>query len=89
MQSYKLKNGMSKACVQCANKLRAESTREKLEGTQINDWLVMEYIGNGQYKCKCNCGNIQIIQASQLKGNKTHRCEGVMLSYLVKQHVKN
>lgn len=74
VQSYKLKNGMSKGCVQCANKLRAESTREKLEGTQINDWFVLEYIGNGQYKCKCNCGNIQIIQASQLKGNKTHRC---------------
>lgn len=52
MQSYKLKNGMSKACTHCASKIRAENTREKLEGTQVGNLEVIEYLGNARYKCK-------------------------------------
>ena len=75
LNSYKLRNNISKRCPKCYAILKGEEQRERLENTQINDWYVKEYIGNGLYECKCKCGNTRNIYAGQLKNNNTHRCE--------------
>lgn len=70
---YALKSGRSKACVTCANKIK-ETRKEKLEGSIINDWEVLEYIGDSKYKCRCKCGNIEEKHAYYLKTKSTKCC---------------
>jgi len=55
--------------------------RQSLIGTTVNNWLILEYIGNSKsngsiYSCKClSCGTICKKTYSQLVRNKTFRCE--------------
>ena len=70
---HKIKAGKSKSCRDCANKIK-DTGREKLEGTQINKWTVLEYLGDSKYKCKCECGNIEEQQAYYLKNGVSKYC---------------
>lgn len=63
--------GRTKQCTYC----RAL----KLEGQQINDWLVLERNGsdsNGKtlWRCRCKCGNEQIVLGSNLTSHKSKCC---------------
>lgn len=75
-----LKDGSSKSCVECAkelNRIRIEEEREKLEGTVVGNWEVIEYLGGSKYKCKCMlCGkNYRTLNAYDLKNNIRECCD--------------
>lgn len=53
---------------------RNSNSRIKLEGTTINDWEVLEYIGDKHYKCKCSCGRIKEVAASDLTSGVSKSC---------------
>lgn len=75
VDTYKLSSGLSKSCAKCASKLNGEKQRQKLEGTTVNDWNILEYLGDGLYLCQCKCGNTEKITSHNLLNNKTHRCK--------------
>ena len=46
-----------------------------LKDQQINDWKVLEYVGNGKWKCQCKCGNIGIVRSSDLRNGTSRHCK--------------
>ena len=45
-----------------------------LTGQQFGEWKVLEYIGNGYWKCQCSCNTIANIKGSSLRANKSKSC---------------
>lgn len=45
-----------------------------LTGKQFNEWHVIEYNGNGYYKCKCSCGEIRSVAANSLMSGGSKSC---------------
>lgn len=48
--------------------------RIKLEGTQINNWYIEEYVGDMKYRCRCVCGNIEIVRGKNIRCGVSTRC---------------
>lgn len=65
-----LKSGKNYACTECSIELR----RNDLTGKTINDWHILEYIGNGIYKCQCKCGDIHEIVGKTIKMGLSKSC---------------
>ena len=65
-----LKSGKNYACTECSIELR----RNDLTGKTINDWHILEYIGNGIYKCQCKCGDIHEIAGKTIKMGLSKSC---------------
>lgn len=68
--SYNLKSGKSTECLDCANKSKLNDLTNKTFG----QWLVLEYIGNQKYKCKCSCGTISEVLVSNLISGTSTKC---------------
>lgn len=51
--------------------------REKLEGREIGNFKILEYLGDKKYKCECKCENksVEIVSASSLKNSKYPCCK--------------
>lgn len=47
---------------------------ENLVGKKFSRWTVLEYVGNYNYKCKCECGNIKEISVYSLKNGSSKSC---------------
>lgn len=52
----------SKQCLSCYKKERRAIKRlfvdkHQIVGTTINRWSILSFIGNGMYKCQCECGH--------------------------------
>lgn len=68
-----LKSGKSKSCIECSNKLK-QNTSDDLSGQTIHDWTLIKYIGNGEYTCKCKCGNTENKKIYYIKNGISQRC---------------
>ena len=50
---------------------------------------VIEYVGNRNWLCQCDCGNVKIITGSSLRGNKTHSCGCYNLDKISERNMKH
>lgn len=48
--------------------------RIPLEGQKFGKLTVLEYVGGGQYRCRCECGNICIANGKNIKTGHTSSC---------------
>lgn len=69
---YRLKHRNIKSCSKC--RLIHGLPRIKLEGTKIGKWNVLEYSGNQEYLCRCDCGTIKNVRYGNLKQGKSKGC---------------
>lgn len=53
--------------------------RLQLEGKQINDWKVLDFLGrkNGKpyYTCQCSCGRFETVDGYNLSSGQSKRCK--------------
>lgn len=56
-------------------------------GQRFGRLVALEYVGNGQWKCQCDCGNIITVLGANLTHNKTHSC-GCLVSDILKSRRK-
>lgn len=63
-----LTNGESTSCGHATNKFI------DLKDTQIGDWSVLEYAGNGYWICKCNCGTVKQVEGAHLRNGVSLSC---------------
>ena len=47
---------------------------QDLSGLAINEWTVIEYLGNKYWRCRCSCGVIRAVAASSLLEDRTKCC---------------
>lgn len=80
VRGYNLKSGTTQSCG-CLQKERTSETSFKdLTGQRFGQLLVLERypennrFGHVQYKCQCDCGNITIVDVTNLKGGHTQSC---------------
>ena len=80
-----IKCNKSKQCADCSYKFR----RRKLPiGSVINDWTVLEEVAEKNrthYKCKCKCGKIKIVLASELRSCRSKQCRSCASKILGKK----
>lgn len=62
---------------------------EDLTGQKFGRWTVIKYIGNSKWLCKCDCGNIKVVQGGSLKNGNTQSCgclQKEKASFIMKKH---
>ena len=77
VSGYDLRNGKSTNCGHVGySKLSHKNSeqRNKLEGKQINEWTVLEYVGDKHYKCRCSCGREKIVSVARLMDGGSKSC---------------
>lgn len=77
VHGYDLRNNKSIDCGHGRKKsiaIRNSKGRIKLEGKTINEWEVLEYIGDNHYKCKCSCGKIKDVASRDLTAGISKSC---------------
>ena len=42
--------------------------------TYINEWHILEYMGNNMWKCQCSCNNIQIVNGTNIRNGESKSC---------------
>lgn len=53
----------------------SKTARKDLTGKQFNDWLALEYAGDGKWRCKClNCGTIKNVDTQSILSGKSTNC---------------
>lgn len=67
INGYRLRNNEVKSCGHL-------SGFTSLIGESFGKLKVVKYSGNGKYICKCSCGNIIEVLASNLRNNSTNSC---------------
>ena len=45
-----------------------------LTGQKFGRWTVLEYVGNGKWLCKCDCGTERTVRANRLKSGASKSC---------------
>lgn len=50
------------------------SNRIPLEGQKFGWLTVLKYIGNGKYRCQCDCGNVVDVLGDNIKSGHTTSC---------------
>lgn len=70
-----LVSGATKSCG-CYNIEKLKERRKDLVGKTFGRWKVLEYEGEGMYKCQCSCENhtISLIHAQSLKSGNSTSC---------------
>lgn len=70
IQAQTLRDGRSKSCGHDSSTLR------DIENQQFGLWKVIEYEGNGMWKCECQCENktIRSIYGGSLRAGRTTSC---------------
>ena len=48
--------------------------RNDLTGMHINEWDILEYLGNKQYLCRCSCGEERIVSTYKLTSGQSKSC---------------
>lgn len=67
--TYSLTSGASKSC---RHPVREGNVVEV--GEHINSWTVEENIGNGEFNCRCDCGNTGVVNVSSLRYGYSKSC---------------
>lgn len=67
-----LKNNKDYCCEECSVKRRLNN----ISGKTFGRWLVLEYAGDGMYKCQCQCKNktIKLVNGKSLKNGTSLSC---------------
>lgn len=73
VRKYDLINGKTKSCGH-SSKGRGKNGRKDLTGTQIGEWSIGEYLGNGLYNCKCSCGTVKKLSGTYLRTGQSKSC---------------
>jgi hypothetical protein len=60
-----------------------------LIGQKFNLLTVLEYVGDLKWKCRCDCGNEKVVQASHLTAGSTKSCGCFRKEYRRKQWSKH
>ena len=70
VKAQSLKSGKSKSCGHDTTKFK------DLSGTKINHWNIEEYLGDGMYRCICDCANHteKIVSRSNLVSGASKSC---------------
>lgn len=60
----------------CACSRKKHAQLIDISGQRFGNWLVIEYMGNNQWKCECQCSNktIQLISRQNLINGRTKSC---------------
>lgn len=58
---------------------------ENLESLKFGKWMVIKYVDNGKWECKCDCGTIKEITKTVLKNHKSLSCGCAKLINLLGQ----
>lgn len=59
----------------CKKKDRYGKLRKKLEGTSVNNWDIVEYLGSNKYRCVCKlCGKEKEVLSGSLLSGKSTSC---------------
>lgn len=69
----RLRNGKAIDCGRSC-KLRTPKSRIDLAGQRFGKLVAIEYIGNSNWKCKCDCGNYYITQTYYLTSGDAKSC---------------
>ena len=69
IQDYSLTSGKS---LSCGHPIREGN--EVYVGAHINNWTVLEDLGYGKYRCKCDCGTESIVNVSSLRYGYSKSC---------------
>lgn len=48
--------------------------RNRLEGTNVGHWSVLEYCGGFQYRCRCVCGVEKLVPSKSLNQKQSRSC---------------
>ena len=67
IRKYDLTSGVTKSCGH-------KNLDKNLVGRRINDWTILEYVGNSMYKCRCSCGEIKNIQGYTITSGRSKSC---------------
>lgn len=67
IRAHSLRSGLTKSCGEC-------NLIPILIGQHFGEWEVIEYSGNGYYKCKCSCGVIKDVQGKYLRSGTSKSC---------------
>lgn len=58
---------------ECAKE--SKTTRKDLKGKRVNDWLFIEYAGNGKWKCQClNCNTVKDVDTQSILSGRSTNC---------------
>lgn len=69
-----LREGRTVSCG-CLAKERAKAINFKdITGQRFGKLVALEYVGNSQWKCKCDCGTIVVVNTSHLMSGHTTSC---------------
>lgn len=69
-----LREGRTVSCG-CLAKERAKAINFKdITGQRFGKLVALEYVGNSQWKCKCDCGTVVIVNTSHLMSGHTTSC---------------
>ena len=77
-----LRNGKSKSCGHSTNQFK------DLTGQEFGKWKVIEFTGDGRYKCQCSCEDktVKIIDRASLVGGSSTNCGCVRRDKLVERN---
>lgn len=68
MSGYDLTHGISKHCKNIIH------TTKIIPGNKYGDWEVLEYIGDGKWKCRCSCGKVLSVAGQSLLSGASKSC---------------
>ena len=46
-----------------------------LTGKTFGQWTVLSYLGACEWECQCSCGNIRVVNGSNLRSGRSLRCD--------------
>ena len=68
LAKYQLTSGRSKSCGHNTASLK------NILGEKFGELTVTEYVGDGEWKCKCSCGNETVVLGTSLRYGNTKSC---------------
>lgn len=66
-----LEKGKVKSCGKCT---KTTAKLINIVDEEFNEWKVLEYAGNGYWKCQCSCGEIRNVRRYDLINGKSKSC---------------
>ena len=73
VSTMQLKNRKIEMCIDCYNRLKIDSIGIR-EGNQFGEWTVLNYAGDGYWRCRCSCGTESAVLGYNLKSGVTESC---------------
>ena len=91
VSSERLKSGHTTSCGCVSKKKASEHCKEFLKdikGQTFGDITVLEYYGDGLWKCECKCGNIMYVSGTRLRGGYVQSCRDCFNARLCELNIK-